>query len=120
MLLSAILVLFLILISHSPITSPNSPAPASCTYAISAAFDPRLTLKLHPPLPPPYKTSPQSSSPSCPKITSLAKPPRAPPLQSPVSNLQLLPVLPAHLPSRAFHHSAKPLYTQSSSCLTLS
>src|SRR6218665_2696844 len=47
MLLSAILVLLLILISHSPTTSPTSPAPASCTYAISAASDPCLTLKLH-------------------------------------------------------------------------
>src|SRR6218665_1527866 len=27
-----------------------------------------------------------------------------------VPNLQLPPVLPAHLPSRAFHHSANPLY----------
>src|SRR6218665_1065062 len=53
MLLSAILVLLLILISHSQTTSPTSPAPASCTYAISAASDPCLTLKLHPPLPPP-------------------------------------------------------------------
>src|SRR6218665_919866 len=50
MLLSAILVLLLILISHSPTTSPPSPAPASCTYATSAASDPCLTLKLHPPL----------------------------------------------------------------------
>src|SRR6218665_1951247 len=56
MLLSAILVLLLILISHSPTTSPTSPAPASCTYAISAASDPCLTLKLHPPLPPPSST----------------------------------------------------------------
>src|SRR6218665_2118619 len=40
------------------------------------------------------------------------------PLQSSVPNLQLPPVLPAHLPSRAFHHSANPLY-RSSSCLTL-
>ena len=38
----------------------------------------------------------------------------------PVSyNLQLPPVLPAHLPSRAFHHSANPS-TRSSSCLALS
>src|SRR6218665_887455 len=51
-----------------------------------------------------------SSYHSCPYITSLAKNPRAHPLQSPVPNLQLLPVLPAHLPSRAFHHSANPLY----------
>src|SRR6218665_2051238 len=36
----------LILISHSPPPSPTSPAPASCTYAISAASDPCLTLKL--------------------------------------------------------------------------
>src|SRR6218665_2530695 len=50
--LSAILVLLLILISHSP----TSPTPASCTYAISAASDPCLTLKLHPPLPPPSST----------------------------------------------------------------
>src|SRR6218665_2292337 len=56
MLLSAILVLLLIPISHSPTTSPTSPAPASCTYAISAASDPCLTLKLHPPLPPPSST----------------------------------------------------------------
>src|SRR6218665_4023581 len=40
-------------------------------------------------------------------------------LKSPVPNLQLPPVLPAHLPSRSFHHSANPLYTRSSSCLTL-
>src|SRR6218665_1454111 len=33
-----------------------------------------------------------------------------PMLQSTVSNLQLPPVLPAHLPSRAFPHSANPLY----------
>src|SRR6218665_2267215 len=45
-----------LLISHSPTTSPISPAPASCTYAISAASDPCLTLKLHPPLPPPSST----------------------------------------------------------------
>src|SRR6218665_2964374 len=31
-------------------------------------------------------------------------------LESPVPNLQLPPVLPAHLPSRSFHHSANPLY----------
>src|SRR6218665_1879421 len=48
MLLSAILVLLLILVSHSPTTSPTSPSPASCTYATSAASDPCLTLKLHP------------------------------------------------------------------------
>src|SRR6218665_1665996 len=52
MLLSSILVLLLILTSHSPTTSPTSPAPASCTYVISTASDPCLTLKLHPPLPP--------------------------------------------------------------------
>src|SRR6218665_741136 len=32
------------------------------------------------------------------------------PIRSSVPNLQLPPVLPAHLPSRAFHHSANPLY----------
>src|SRR6218665_1492449 len=56
MLLSAILVLLLILISHSPTTSPTSPASPSCTYSISDASDPCLTLKLHPPLPPPSST----------------------------------------------------------------
>src|SRR6218665_3427634 len=55
-LLSAILVLLLILICHSPTTSPTFPAPASCTYVISAASDPCLTLKLPPPLPPPLST----------------------------------------------------------------
>src|SRR6218665_3527438 len=44
------------------------------------------------------------------KSLKLAKNPRAHPLQSPVHNLQLPPVLPAHLPSRAFHHPANPLY----------
>src|SRR6218665_4033141 len=51
--LSVILVLLSILISLSPTTSPTSPAPASCTSVTSAAFDPCLTLKLPPPLPPP-------------------------------------------------------------------
>src|SRR6218665_1990416 len=51
--LSVILVLLSILISLSPTTSPTSPAPASCTSVISAAYDPCLTLKLPPPLPPP-------------------------------------------------------------------
>src|SRR6218665_4045357 len=50
--LSAILVLLLILISLSPTTSPNSPAPASCTSVKSAASDPCLTLKLPPPFTP--------------------------------------------------------------------
>src|SRR6218665_814337 len=51
--LSVILVLLSILISLSPTTSPTSPAPASCTSVTSAAYDPCLTLKLPPPLPPP-------------------------------------------------------------------
>src|SRR6218665_2856275 len=51
--LSVILVLLSILTSLSPTTSPTSPAPASCTSVTSAAFDPCLTLKLPPPLPPP-------------------------------------------------------------------
>src|SRR6218665_3260666 len=56
MFLSAILVLLLILISHPPTTSPTFPAPASCTYVISAASDPCLTSKLPPPLPPPLSS----------------------------------------------------------------
>jgi len=32
------------------------------------------------------------------------------PLQSPVPNLQLPAVLPAHIPSRTLHHPANPLY----------
>src|SRR6218665_3819346 len=55
-LLSAILVLLLILISHSPTTSPIFPAPASCIYVTSSASDPCLTLKLPPPLPPTFST----------------------------------------------------------------
>src|SRR6218665_2950560 len=55
--LSVILVLLSILISLSPTTSPTSPAPASCTSVTSAAYDPCLTLKLPPPLPPPYMAS---------------------------------------------------------------
>src|SRR6218665_3665661 len=51
--LSSILVLLLILVSLSPTISPTSPAPASCTFVTSAAYDPCLTLKLPPPLPPP-------------------------------------------------------------------
>src|SRR6218665_1977049 len=51
--LSVILVLLSILISLSPTTSPTSPVPASYTSVTSAAFDPCLTLKLPPPLPPP-------------------------------------------------------------------
>src|SRR6218665_1065431 len=52
-LMSVILVLLSIIISLSPTTSPTSPAPASCTFVTSAAYDPCLTLKLPPPLPPP-------------------------------------------------------------------
>ena len=47
--MSAIWVLLLILISFSITTSPTSPAHASCTSVISAAYDPCLTLKLPPP-----------------------------------------------------------------------
>jgi len=39
---------------------------------------------------------------------------------SPVPNLQLSAVLPAHIPSRTLHHPANPLYTRSSSCPILS
>src|SRR6218665_353909 len=46
-------VILSILISLSPTTSPTSPAPASYTSVTSAAYDPCLTLKLPPPLPPP-------------------------------------------------------------------
>src|SRR6218665_1522239 len=43
--LSAILVLLSILISLSSTTSSTSPAPASCTFATSAASDPMLDFK---------------------------------------------------------------------------
>src|SRR6218665_926877 len=56
MLLFAVLVLLLILIFLSPTTSPTSRAPALCTYVISAASDPCLTLKPPPPSPPPSYT----------------------------------------------------------------
>src|SRR6218665_3600160 len=49
----AILVYLLILISLSPTTFPTSPAPASCTFVTTAASGSCLTLKLHPPMPPP-------------------------------------------------------------------
>src|SRR6218665_2530866 len=48
---------------------------------------------------------------SCPQITSLAKNPRAHPLQSPVPNLQFPAVFPAHVPSPTLHHPANPLYS---------
>src|SRR6218665_265877 len=38
----------------------------------------------------------------------MAKNSRAHPLQSPVPNLQLPAVLPAHIPSQIFHHPANP------------
>ena len=46
-------------------------------------------------------------------ITSLAKNPRAHPLQSPVPNLhvQFPAVFPAHAPSRTLHHPAYPFYS---------
>src|SRR6218665_1887735 len=56
-----------------------------------------------------HQNDPASSYHSCSYITSLAKNPRENPLQNPVPNQQLSPVL-AYLPSRAFHHSANPLY----------
>src|SRR6218665_1799243 len=53
MTLSEILVLLSILIPLSPPTPPPSPAPASCPFVTSAAYNPCLTLKQPPPLPPP-------------------------------------------------------------------
>src|SRR6218665_1005720 len=58
-----------------------------------------------------YQNTQASSYHSCPEITSLAKNPRAHPLQSPVPNLQFPAVLPAHVPSPTLHHPAKPLYS---------
>src|SRR6218665_3866796 len=53
-----------------------------------------------------YQKAQASAYHSYPQSTSLAKNLRAHLLQSPVTNLQL----PAHLPSRTFHHPANPLY----------
>src|SRR6218665_2280303 len=57
-----------------------------------------------------HQNAPASPYHSCPQITSLAKNPRAHPLQSLVPNLQLSAVLPARIPSRTLHHPVNPLY----------